>query len=135
MGMQVKTRHGPQMRDCVLTLAEAIPPPSHKSDDDEAGRCEGDGEASSARGEGGGGRPNFSRGNVRLGTRDSAIAPGQFAAFYRGEECLGAGVISDSNTGVEPPGGVATTVAGSAGGSGGHVVAAEPALGENALVA
>jgi tRNA-specific 2-thiouridylase len=33
---------------------------------------------------------------VRLEKRDKGIAPGQFAAFYRGTECLGAGVIKDT---------------------------------------
>lgn len=32
---------------------------------------------------------------VILDKRDKGIAPGQFAAFYRGSECLGAGVIAD----------------------------------------
>jgi tRNA U34 2-thiouridine synthase MnmA/TrmU len=33
---------------------------------------------------------------VVLNKRDKGIAPGQFAAFYRGSECLGAGVIADT---------------------------------------
>lgn len=33
---------------------------------------------------------------VILDKRDKGIAPGQFAAFYRGSECLGAGVIADT---------------------------------------
>ena len=33
---------------------------------------------------------------VILDVRDKGIAPGQFAAFYRGRECLGAGVIVDT---------------------------------------
>mmetsp|Transcript_3723 Transcript_3723/g.9375 ORF Transcript_3723/g.9375 Transcript_3723/m.9375 type:complete len:650 (-) Transcript_3723:107-2056(-) len=36
------------------------------------------------------------RGRVMLDERDSGLAPGQFAAFYRGEECLGAASISDT---------------------------------------
>ena len=32
---------------------------------------------------------------VILDKRDKGIAPGQFAAFYRGSECMGAGVIAD----------------------------------------
>lgn len=35
--------------------------------------------------------------NVKLIQRDKGIAPGQFAAFYDGEVCLGAGVIADSS--------------------------------------
>ena len=32
---------------------------------------------------------------VRLADRDKGLAPGQFAAFYDGEVCLGSGVITD----------------------------------------
>ena len=32
---------------------------------------------------------------VQLGARDKGLAPGQFAAFYDGEVCLGSGVITD----------------------------------------
>ena len=35
------------------------------------------------------------RARVSLAQRDKGIAPGQFAAFYRGGVCLGAGVISE----------------------------------------
>ena len=35
--------------------------------------------------------------NVRLIERDKGIAPGQFAAFYEGDVCLGSGVISDTS--------------------------------------
>lgn len=124
MSMQVKTRHGPQMRDCVLTLAEAKSPFSHKNGGAGAG-CEGDVETPV------GWTPTFARGYVRLGTRDSAIAPGQFAAFYRGEECLGAGVISDS-AGVDPLAAVAGAALST--GNGGRA-AAESALEASSLVA
>jgi tRNA-specific 2-thiouridylase len=33
---------------------------------------------------------------VKLATRDQGIAPGQFAVFYDGEYCLGAGIIAIS---------------------------------------
>ena len=36
------------------------------------------------------------RARVALQGRDSGLAAGQFAAFYRGNECLGAGSISDA---------------------------------------
>jgi tRNA U34 2-thiouridine synthase MnmA/TrmU len=36
------------------------------------------------------------RAEVVLGDKDSGLAAGQFAAFYKGDECLGAGSISDS---------------------------------------
>lgn len=124
MSMQVKTRHGPQMRDCVLSLEQAKSPSSQKSGGAGTG-CEGDGETPV------GWTPTFARGYVRLGSRDSAIAPGQFAAFYRGEECLGAGVISDS-AGVNPL--VAVAAVASSTGNGGRAVA-EPALEANSLVA
>jgi len=37
------------------------------------------------------------QGHVQLESRDSGLAPGQWAAFYRGQECLGGGVISENN--------------------------------------
>lgn len=66
MRLRVKTRHGPQMRDCLLRLAAA-------------------GEV--------GGKAAATRGFVDLDTKESALAPGQFAAFYVGDECVGSGVI------------------------------------------
>ena len=38
--------------------------------------------------------------HVKLAVRDKGLAPGQFAAFYDGDECLGSGVISESNSGL-----------------------------------
>ena len=35
------------------------------------------------------------QGRVELGTLDSGLAPGQWAAFYSGEECLGGGIIAE----------------------------------------
>lgn len=39
---------------------------------------------------------NQGRASIVLEGKDSGLAAGQFAAFYRGEECLGAGSISDA---------------------------------------
>lgn len=124
MSMQVKTRHGPQIRDCVLTLAEAKSTSPYKSGGAGAGGKEDKEHAV-------GWTPTVARGYVRLGTRDSALAPGQFAAFYRGEECLGAGVISDS-TGVDLPAAVAAVASST---ENGGRAAAEPVLQTNTLVA
>ncbi|NTW13525.1 MAG: tRNA 2-thiouridine(34) synthase MnmA [Candidatus Moranbacteria bacterium] len=35
------------------------------------------------------------RGRVMLAEGDTGVAPGQIAAFYRGDECLGSGIISE----------------------------------------
>jgi len=35
------------------------------------------------------------RAHVQLHGRDKGLAPGQFAAWYEGEVCLGSGVISE----------------------------------------
>jgi|LauGreDrversion2_3_1035106.scaffolds.fasta_scaffold148020_1 hypothetical protein len=35
--------------------------------------------------------------HVQLAGRDSGLAPGQYAAFYRNQECLGGGVIGESS--------------------------------------
>jgi tRNA U34 2-thiouridine synthase MnmA/TrmU len=61
--LRVKTRHGPNIHDCVLEV-----------------RKEG-----------------ASEGHVKLAGRDSGLAPGQWAAFYRGQECLGGGVIGEGS--------------------------------------
>ncbi|KAA8497046.1 tRNA-specific 2-thiouridylase MnmA [Porphyridium purpureum] len=45
-----------------------------------------------------------SRGSVKLEERNSGIAPGQFAVFYKGPVCLGSGVIStDHGLASAPP--------------------------------
>lgn len=67
MRFQVKTRHGPQMRDCLLRVA--LRENGQRPD-----------------------RPTT--GYVDLDTLESAIAPGQFAAFYVRDECVGSGVIA-----------------------------------------
>lgn len=36
-------------------------------------------------------------GRVQLADRDSGLAPGQWAVFYNGQECLGGGVIGESS--------------------------------------
>ena len=95
MRLRVKTRHGPQMRDCLLRLV--LPPSPTLHGNDAAS-------AAAAGGDGGGARVGddamltataaaATRGYVNLDTKDSALAPGQFAAFYIGDECVGAGVM------------------------------------------
>ena len=37
------------------------------------------------------------RAHVQLHSRDKGLAPGQFAAWYDGDVCLGSGVISASS--------------------------------------
>lgn len=90
MRLQVKTRHGPQMRECLLRLA---PVSTTLGGDDNA--------PVAADGSGGGGGSTdgnevafATQGYVKLDSRDSALAPGQFAAFYVGDECVGSGVIA-----------------------------------------
>ena len=39
---------------------------------------------------------SYSSASVKLTDRDKGIAPGQFAAFYRNKECLGAGIIAST---------------------------------------
>ena len=39
---------------------------------------------------------SYSSASVKLTARDKGIAPGQFAAFYRNKECLGAGIIAST---------------------------------------
>eukprot|EP00903_Cladosiphon_okamuranus_P010443 g9879.t1 len=91
MRLRVKTRHGPQIRHCLLRLVSPpLPPP---------GSNEAAPVATAAGGESGedGGRGSAAaatRGYVNLDTKDSALAPGQFAAFYLGDECVGSGVIA-----------------------------------------
>lgn len=79
MRLQVKTRHGPQMKFCVLRLISPLP---------ESARPGSSGDAFPVD------RASSTRGVVRLEAKDSALAPGQYAAFYWDGTCLGAGVIS-----------------------------------------
>lgn len=88
MNMKVKTRHGPQMNDCVLRLIEekrvapaVLDGPRSPAGAEEHGVLESE----------------TRRVHVRLSRKDSGLAPGQFAAFYLNQECLGAGIISDSH--------------------------------------
>ncbi|CBN78203.1 tRNA-methyltransferase [Ectocarpus siliculosus] len=81
MRLRVKTRHGPQMRDCLLRLVPEVAP------GDSGGRAGG----AEATVEDRVGSPT--RGYVNLDSKDSALAPGQFAAFYLGGECVGSGVM------------------------------------------
>lgn len=79
MRLRVKTRHGPQMRDCLLRLVPEVAP------------GDSGGAGAEATAEDGVGLPT--RGYVNLDSKDSALAPGQFAAFYLGDECVGSGVM------------------------------------------
>lgn len=91
MKLQVKTRHGPEMKDCVVRLGTDTQLPL-------AIRREGTPESLAGSDERNPGQ-SVAKAHVRLARKDSGLAPGQFAAFYLGEECLGAGVISDSGLG------------------------------------
>ena len=72
--LYVKTRHGPTIKRCRLTLTELndISDRSESSDQAHTGVC------------------------TLLEGKDSGLAPGQFAAFYIGTVCIGSGVIADS---------------------------------------
>ncbi|CAM9824153.1 unnamed protein product [Ectocarpus sp. 4 AP-2014] len=108
MRLRVKTRHGPQMRDCLLRLVPEVAP--------------GDGS-----GRAGVGSPT--RGYVNLDSKDSALAPGQFAAFYLGDECVGSGVMC----GWSPAAAAAAAVGVVAGGEGGVAAGLESGGGSAAL--
>lgn len=99
MRLRVKTRHGPQMRDCLLRL---VLPPSPMQGGEAAAAAAAvagaaaDGIDGGARASDGGmlaATAAATGGYVNLDTKDSALAPGQFAAFYVGDECVGAGVM------------------------------------------
>lgn len=79
--LQMRPRHGPTMKQCVLQ--------ADTSSNDDAPFDDRDVATGERRRVAGMGR-------VFLDGKDSGLAPGQFVAFYRHCECLGAGVISDS---------------------------------------
>lgn len=81
MRLQVKTRHGPQMKFCVLRLIPPITESARPGSSRDSFPVD---------------RARSTRGVVRLEAKDSALAPGQYAAFYWEGTCLGAGVISGS---------------------------------------
>lgn len=142
MRMQVKTRHGPQMNDCVLRLiaqhvdgAAGQPPRLPHSQHDHASAHHGnrreefgsavqvDRELMPEAFAAGERRPSSAtdtcagpplpqRGHVQLGIKDSGLAPGQFAAFYLGEECLGSGVINGPSATAAVNGSAVTKTAG-----------------------
>ena len=78
--MDIKLRHGPTLSRGNVRMTSDIPSTSVVIEG-------GLGESESA-----------VNGILRvvLDKRDKGIAPGQFAAFYQGSECLGAGVIVDT---------------------------------------
>ncbi|CAN0092694.1 unnamed protein product, partial [Sphacelaria rigidula] len=86
MRLQIKTRHGPQMKNCVLRFITDGDSTATRADE-LAGTQSSSSSSSSL---------SPQRGHVQLEIKDSGLAPGQFAAFYLGEECLGSGVISSS---------------------------------------
>ena len=96
MRLRVKTRHGPQMRDCLLRLVlPPLPPPleGNEAAPVAAGESGEHGERATASGPKPALAAAATRGYVNLDTKESALAPGQFAAFYLGDECVGSGVI------------------------------------------
>lgn len=92
MRLRVKTRHGPQMRDCSLRLVlPPLQPPLEVNQASTGGFSE-DGGRALANDQ----KPSTAtatRGYVNLDAQESALAPGQFAAFYLRDECVGSGVI------------------------------------------
>ncbi|KAG5175190.1 tRNA-specific 2-thiouridylase [Tribonema minus] len=79
----VKTRHGPAIQRCLLRLERP------------EGAGEGGVEAGAGKGGGGAGEGlGTSATCTLLEGKDSGLAPGQFAAFYCDEVCLGSGVIA-----------------------------------------
>lgn len=83
--LQVKTRHGPQMKLCILRLIPPVTESAKSGSSSDAFPVD---------------RASSMRGIVRLEEKDSALAPGQYAAFYWDGTCLGAGVISGSTDGL-----------------------------------
>jgi tRNA-specific 2-thiouridylase len=81
MELELKLRHGPNF--CKGTVIK------EQADSDNSDNSNNSSNSSNS-------NSSSSSVRVRLEKRDKGIAPGQFAAFYRGTECLGAGVIKDT---------------------------------------
>ena len=76
LSMDIKLRHGPTLSKGTVKMSR-VQIPSGKLDDAGGGEWE-------------------KVLSVVLSKKDKGIAPGQFAAFYSGSECLGAGMVADT---------------------------------------
>lgn len=84
LNMEVKLRHGPTLSRGTVTLSDSVSsnPSASVTPSTQSGDQQQEKEDEVLR--------------VVLAVKDKGIAPGQFAAFYCGAECLGAGVIVDT---------------------------------------